>query len=42
MIKSGYNDQPRNPKMVAIVDRWSFIIGHFYCLTTLEMESEIE
>ncbi len=26
-VNLGYNDQPRNPKFVAVVDRWSLFRG---------------
>jgi hypothetical protein len=27
-VKPVYNDHPRDPKIVAVVDRWSFFRGH--------------
>ncbi len=27
-VKPVYNDHPRDPKIVAVVDRWSLFVGH--------------
>ncbi len=29
-VKLVHNDHPRNPKVVAVIDRWSLFRGHLY------------
>ena len=36
-VKSVYNDHPRDPKIMAVVDRWSLLSGHL-CYTNLKRE----
>ncbi len=30
-----YNDQPRDPKVAAVVDRWSLFRGHLCCKSSI-------
>jgi len=39
-VKPVYNDHPRDPKIVAVVDRWSLFRGHL-CSKSLKWDLKI-
>jgi len=39
-VKPVYNDHPRDPKIVAVVDRWSLFRGHL-CQKKLNLDLKI-